>query len=560
MDIEHSKLVLDDFAQETNHKTASKIKKKWIGYIIFRNRVMATLGIIKTVGIHPKLSKQTKYVEGIKVIMQWHDQHEGVKTKQHRQTILDIARWATLKLAEKKRVPPSFPPSVPHTLYKDILLQENYSTPSFLLIAYFIAILRYKITSPHDCRTVFKVVGALVENSTKNITFPKSPRMIACVQLPGDSEKKMIKWYTELALKEQEGTMDIPEYIFYLLLEHDIAGQDENSVQSMRAAEMFINGEGQNMKPIVKLELTDGKIITTPQPRKRKGRSAKTLASAEANTSSTNDTSSTPKENDNETEAFAPPSADMWIQPKNSAQKGDQEQKTDNQEGGQGIIDKSNEQFPTFDAPGRRNLTKQMSTAAKPSADRDVEYSSPEDKDKDEDYIDGNYKPAKKKKQSRKSTKKKDIDPQDTLLERLNNDVHDDLRTEVISAVEVFVKAVAMMNVKMRKEVEHIQQTYTNPTPCTKPIQDILEESTKIVKKTAQQFGIKNLHKSKDGVDHSLNQQKENENSTDIANETDGPQVQSGTPVKISDASKRKSETTPRGGTRKSSRSANRGN
>ena len=119
--------------------------------------------------------------------------------------------------------------------------------------------------------------------------------MIACVQLPGDSEKKMIKWYTELALKGQEDTMNIPEYIFYLLLEHDIAGQDKNSVQSMQAAEMFINGEGQNMKPIVKLELTDGKIIATPRPRKRKGRSTKTLASAEANTSSTNDTSSTPK-------------------------------------------------------------------------------------------------------------------------------------------------------------------------------------------------------------------------------------------------------------------------
>ena len=551
MDIEHSKLVLDDFAQETN-QTASKIKKKWIGYIIFRNRVMATLGIIKTVGLHPKLSKQTKYVEGIKMIVQWHDQHEGNKTKQHRQTILDIARWATLKLAEKKGLPPSFPPIVPHTLYKDILLQENYSTPSFLLIAYFIAILRYKITSPHDCRTVFKVVGALVENSTKNINFPKSPRMIACVQLPGDSEKKMIKWYTELALKGQEGTMDIPEYIFYLLLEHDIAGQDKNSVQSMQAAEMFINGEGQNMKPIVKLELTDGKIITTPQTRKRKGRSTKTLASAEANTSSTNDTSSTPKENDNETEAFAPPSADMWIQPNDSAQKGDQEQKTDDQEGGQGVIDKSNEQFLTFDAPGRRNLTKQLSTAANPSTDDDVEYCSPEDKDDD-------YTPAKEKKKVARA-KKKDSDPQDTLLERLNNDVHGDLGTEVISAVEVFVKAVAMMNVKMRKEVEHIRQKYTNPTPCTKPIQDILEESTKIVKKTALQFGIKNLHKSKDGVDHSLNQQKENENSTDIANETDGPQVPSGTPVKNSGASKRISETTPKGGIRKSSRSAKRGN
>ena len=101
MDIEHSKLVLDDFAQETS-QTASKIKKKWIGYIIFRNRVMATLGIIKTIGIHPKLSNQTKYVEGIEMIVQWHDQHDGNKTKQHRQTILDIARWATLKLAEKK--------------------------------------------------------------------------------------------------------------------------------------------------------------------------------------------------------------------------------------------------------------------------------------------------------------------------------------------------------------------------------------------------------------------------------------------------------------------------
>ena len=101
MDIEHSKLVLDDFAQETS-QTASKIKKKWIGYIIFRNRVMATLGIIKTIGIHPKLSNQTKYVEGIEMIVQWHDQHDGNKTKQHRQTILDIARWATLKLAEKR--------------------------------------------------------------------------------------------------------------------------------------------------------------------------------------------------------------------------------------------------------------------------------------------------------------------------------------------------------------------------------------------------------------------------------------------------------------------------
>ena len=292
-------------------------------------------------------------------------------------------------------------------------------------------------------------------------------------------------------------------------------------------------------------------------------RAVKTLASAEANTSSTNDTSSTPKENDNETEAFAPPSADMWIQPNDCAQKGDQEQKTDDQEGGQGVIDKSNEQFPTFDAPGRRNLTKQLSTAANPSADDDVEYSSPEDKD--EDYKDDDYTPAKEKKQvapptSSNSTKKKDIDPQDTLLERLNNDVHGALGTEVISAVEVFVKAVAMMNVKMRKEVEHIQQKYTNSTPCTKTMQDILEESTKIVKKTALQFGIKNLHKSKDGVDHSLNQQKENENSTDIANETDGLQVPSGTPVKNSGASKRKSETTPKGGTRKSSRSAKRGN
>ena len=157
-------------------------------------------------------------------------------------------------------------------------------------------------------------------------------------------------------------------------------------------------------------------------------------------------------------------------------------------------------------------------------------------------------------------TKKKDSDPQDTLLERLNNDVHGDLGTEVISAVEVFVKAVAMMNVKMRKEVEHIRQKYTNPTPCTKPIQDILEESTKIVKKTALQFGIKDLHKSKDGVDHSLNQQKENENSTEIANETDGLQVPSGTPDKNSGASKRKSETTPTGGKRKSRRSAKRGN
>ena len=555
MDIEHSKLVLDDFAQETS-QTASKIKKKWIGYIIFRNRVMATLGIIKTIGIHPKLSNQTKYVEGIEMIVQWHDQHDGNKTKQHRQTILDIARWATLKLAEKKGVPPSFPPSVPHTLYKDILLQENYSTPSFLLIAYFIAILRYKITSPHECTTVFKVVGALVENSTKNINFPKSPRMIACVQLPGDSEKKMIKWYTELALKGQEGTMNIPEYIFYLLLEHDIAGQDKNSVQSMQAAEMFINGEGQNMKPIVKLELTDGKIIATPRPRKRKGRSTKTLASAEANTSSTNDTSSTPKKNDNETEAFAPPSGDMWVRPNDSAQKGGQEQKTDNQEGGQGVRNKSNEQLITFDAPGGRNLTNQMSTEANQSTDDDVEYSSPEDKD--EEYKDEEYTPAKKKKQAARP-KKKNSDPQDTLLERLNNDLHGDLGTEVFSAVEVFVKAVAMMNVKMRKEVEHIQQKYTNSTPCTKTMQDILEESTKIVKKTALQFGIKDLHKSKDGVDHSLNQQKENENSTEIAKETDGLQVPSGTPVKNPGASKRKTETTPTGGKRKSKRSANRG-
>ena len=556
MDIEHSKLVLDDFAQETS-QTASKIKKKWIGYIIFRNRVMATLGIIKTIGIHPKLSNQTKYVEGIEMIVQWHDQHDGNKTKQHRQTILDIARWATLKLAEKKGVPPSFPPSVPHTLYKDILLQENYSTPSFLLIAYFIAILRYKITSPHECTTVFKVVGALVENSTKNINFPKSPRMIACVQLPGDSEKKMIKWYTELALKGQEGTMNIPEYIFYLLLEHDIAGQDKNSVQSMQAAEMFINGEGQNMKPIVKLELTDGKIIATPRPRKRKGRSTKTLASAEANTSSTNDTSSTPKKNDNETEAFAPPSGDMWVQQNDSAQKGGQKQKTDDQEGGQGGRNKSNEQLITFDAPGGRNLTNQMSTEANPSAGDDDEYSSPEDKD--EDYKDEEYTPAKKKKQAA-PPKKKDSDPQDTLLKRLNNGLHGDLGTEVFSAVEVFVKAVAMMNVKMRKEVEHIQQKYTNSTPCTKTMQDILEESTKIVKKTALQFGIKDLHKSKDGVDHSLNQQKENENSTEIAKETDGLQVPSGTPVKNSVASKRKSQTTPTGGKRKSRRSANRGN
>ena len=556
MDIEHSKLVLDDFAQETS-QTASKIKKKWIGYIIFRNRVMATLGIIKTIGIHPKLSNQTKYVEGIEMIVQWHDQHDGNKTKQHRQTILDIARWATLKLAEKKGVPPSFPPSVPHTLYKDILLQENYSTPSFLLIAYFIAILRYKITSPHECTTVFKVVGALVENSTKNINFPKSPRMIACVQLPGDSEKKMIKWYTELALKGQEGTMNIPEYIFYLLLEHDIAGQDKNSVQSMQAAEMFINGEGQNMKPIVKLELTDGKIIATPRPRKRKGRSTKTLASAEANTSSTNDTSSTPKKNDNETEAFAPPSGDMWVQQNDSAQKGGQKQKTDDQEGGQGVRNKSNEQLITFDAPGGRNLTNQMSTEANPSAGDDDGYSSPEDKD--EDYKDEEYTPAKKKKQAA-PPKKKDSDPQDTLLKRLNNGLHGDLGTEVFSAVEVFVKAVAMMNVKMRKEVEHIQQKYTNSTPCTETMQDILEESTKIVKKTALQFGIKDLHKSKDGVDHSLNQQKEDENSTEIAKETDGLQVPSGTPVKNSGASKRKSETTPTGGKRKSRRSANRGN
>ena len=381
--------------------------------------------------------------------------------------------------------------------------------------------------------------------------------MIACVQLPGDSEKKMIKWYTELALKGQEGTMNIPEYIFYLLLEHDIAGQDKNSVQSMQAAEMFINGEGQNMKPIVKLELTDGKIITTPRTRKRKGRSTKTLASAEANTSSTNDTSSTPKKNDNETEAFAPPSGDMWVRPNDSAQKGGQEQKTDNQEGGQGVRNKSNEQLITFDAPGGRNLTNQMSTEANPSAGDDDEYSSPEDKD--EDYKDEEYTPAKKKKQAA-PPKKKDSDPQDTLLKRLNNGLHGDLGTEVFSAVEVFVKAVAMMNVKMRKEVEHIQQKYTNSTPCTETMQDILEESTKIVKKTALQFGIKDLHKSKDGVDHSLNQQKENENSTEIAKETDGLQVPSGTPVKNSGASKRKSETTPKGATRKSSRSAKRGN
>ena len=380
--------------------------------------------------------------------------------------------------------------------------------------------------------------------------------MIACVQLPGDSEKKMIKWYTELALKGQEGTMNIPEYIFYLLLEHDIAGQDKNSVQSMQAAEMFINGEGQNMKPIVKLELTDGKIIATPRPRKRKGRSTKTLASAEANTSSTNDTSSTPKKNDNETEAFAPPSGDMWVRPNDSAQKGDQEQKTDDQEGGQGVRNKSNEQLITFDAPGGRNLTNQMSTEANPSAGDDDEYSSPEDKD--EDYKDEEYTPAKKKKQAA-PPKKKDSDPQDTLLKRLNNGLHGDLGTEVFSAVEVFVKAVAVMNVKMRKEVEHIQQKYTNSTPCTKTMQDILEESTKIVKKTALQFGIKDLHKSKDGVDHSLNQQKENENSTEIAKETDGLQVPSGTPVKNPGASKRKTETTPTGGKRKSKRSANRG-
>ena len=532
MDIEHSKLVLDDFAKETK-QTASKIKKKWIGYIIFRNRVMATLGIIKTVGIHPKLSKQTKYVEGINMIVQWHDQNEGNKTKKHRQKILDIARWATLKLAEKNGVPPSSPPSVPHTLYKDILLQENCSTPSFLLIAYFIAILRYKITSPHDCRTVFKVVGTLVENSTKNINFPRSPRMIACVQLPGDTEKKMIKWYTELALKGQEGTMNIPEYIFYLLLEHDIAGQDKNSVQSMQAAEMFISGEGRNMKPIVKLELMDGKIIATPQTRKRKGRSTKTLASAEANTSSTNDTSSTPKENDNDTEVFAPPSADMWDQPNDSAQKGDQEQKTDDQEGGQG------EQFATFDAPDGRNLTKQLDTAANPSAYDNADYSSPDDKDDEE------YTPAKKKKPptSSNSTKKKDIDTQDTLLERLNNDVDRDLRTEIISAVELFVTSVATMNVKFRNEVEYIEQNYTDPTPRTKPMQDILEENTKIVKKTAQQFGIKILHKSKDDVDRSLNQQKENEkNSVDSKRASDTP------------------TTTLEGVTRKSARKSKRGN
>ena len=537
MDIEHSKLVLDDFAQETN-QTASKIKKKWIGYIIFRNRVMATLGIIKTIGIHPKLSEHTRYVEGINMIVQWHDQHEGNKTREHRQKILDIARWATLKLAEKRGEPPSFPPTVPHTLYKDILLQENYSTPSFLLIAYFIAILRYKITSPHDCRMVFPVVGALVENSTKNIKFPKSPRMIACVQLPGDSEKKMIKWYTELALKGPEGTMNIPEYIFYLLLEHDTAGQDENSVQSMKASKMFIDGEGQKEEPIVKLELTNGKIATTPRTRKRKGRSTKTLASAEAKTSSTN--SSTPKDDDNETEEFAPPSADMWIQTNDSAQKGDQEQKTDGLEGEQGGIDKSDDPFQTFDAPGKK-LERQLDNAAYQSGTQDDDTTS-DDNDNDEDYTDG--KTAKKPKLASpkpdRSKKKKANEPKDTLLARLNNDGHSDLRTEVISAVDFFVKAVATMNVKMRKEVEYIQQQYTNPTPCTKAMQNILEENTEIVKKTALQFGIKNLHKSMDGVDHSLNQQKENENTTEIANETDGPQVQSGTPVKNSGASKKK--------------------
>ncbi len=500
---------------------------------------MATLGIIKTVGIHPKLSKQTKYVEGINMIVQWHDQIEGNKTKIHRQNILDIARWATLKLAEKNGVQPGSPPSVPHTLYKEILLQENYSTPSFLLIAYFIAILRYKITSPHDCSTVFKVVGALVENTTKNIKFPRSPRMIACVQLPGDTEKKMIKWYTELALKGQEGTMNIPEYIFYLLLEHDIAGQDKNSVLSMKAAEMFISGEGQNVKPIVKLELKDGKIIATPQTKKRKGRSTRTLASAD--TSSTNDTSSTPKENDNDTEVFAPPSADMWEQQNDSAQKGDQDQKIDDQEGGQG------EQFATFDAPrDGRNLTDQLATVANASASDNADDTSPYDKD-DEDYTPAPAKaaPAKRKKlpTSNNSAKKKNVDTQDTLLARLNNDVHSDVGKEVISAVEVLVKAVAMMNVKMRKEVENIRQKYTDSTPYTKPIQDILEESTEIVKKTALQFGIKNLHKSKDGVDHSVNQQKENENSTDIAIETNGPQVQSGTTVKKSVPSKRASDT-----------------
>ena len=46
-------------------------------------------------------------------------------------------------------------------------------------------------------------------------------------------------------VKGEEGTMHIPEYIFYLLLEHDTAGHDENAVQSMKASDFFINGEGQ---------------------------------------------------------------------------------------------------------------------------------------------------------------------------------------------------------------------------------------------------------------------------------------------------------------------------
>ena len=94
----------------------------------------------------------------------------------------------------------------------------------------------------------------------------------------------------------------------------------------------------------------------------------------------------------------------MWIQPNDSAQKGDQEQKTDDQEGGEGVINKSNEQFPTFDAPGRRNLTKQLSTAANQSTDDDVEYSSPEDKD--EDYKNDGYTPAKEKKKWRHQRKR----------------------------------------------------------------------------------------------------------------------------------------------------------
>ena len=82
---------MDDFAHDTVDK-ALKIKKKWIAFVILRNRLLDTLRALKNVGLFPKISTGLKYIKGIDDIV---DYHNGKRNREQTQKILNIAKWAS---------------------------------------------------------------------------------------------------------------------------------------------------------------------------------------------------------------------------------------------------------------------------------------------------------------------------------------------------------------------------------------------------------------------------------------------------------------------------------